>query len=292
MNQHGLSGIPASDSDALSPETVTTSKGNSVQIIKCYPEGKLKAFVISFDDGTSVSDAKVIAILNEYDVKGTFFINSMHPQSQGALHEPEIYKGHEVASHGAHHQGFNHLSLMEAEKEVVTDQQILGDLFHCRVEGFAYPYGAVPKTEVQQQEIIKMLASIGIRYARWTQGGNFLPPDQFLVWKPTGGLDSGLARKFINMPATNHILLLTEWGHSRDLEKGDGWERIEKICKMLSDSKAIWFATYMEISNYVEALRSVKIEGKKVKNASSVTVWFRVGDKVLSLKPGKQFVVK
>ena len=249
----------------------------------------MKACGLSFDDGTLPSDTKMIAILNKYGLKATFFINSEHPQSQQALQNPAVYQGHEIASHGAHHQGLDHLSLEEAKKEITTDQQILGKTFHCKVQGFAYPYGAVPKTEEKRKELEDMLASIGIRYARWTNGGSFQPPDRFLAWKPNSGIDPNAVQHLIDMPIQDRILLLTAWGHSRDLEKDQGWEKADRLGKLLADSRAtIWTATYLEIANYINALRAVKISNGEIENPSAdTTVWLRVNDRIIPIKPGQ-----
>ncbi len=277
--------------DPLAPSTLTGTDGKSVLAVKCYPNGRMKGYCMSFDDGTLVTDAKIIAILNKYGLKATFFINSQHPQSQDALKNPTVYEGHEIASHGAHHQGLDHLSLEEAKREVTTDQQILGDIFHCQVQGFAYPYGAVPKTGDKRKELEDMLASLGIRYARWTNGGSLQPPDRFMTWKPGGGIDANAAGHYVKMPVQDHILLLTAWGHSRDLEKDKGWEKADMLCQLLADSQSlVWMGTYLEITKYVEALRAVKIENGEIYNPSSdTTIWVRLGGKSISIKSGEHW---
>ena len=42
-----------------------------MKIEKRYPEGKTKAFNITYDDGVT-QDVAVIAMLNPYGIKGTF----------------------------------------------------------------------------------------------------------------------------------------------------------------------------------------------------------------------------
>ena len=44
-------------------------------IRSCYPQGKIKAFTLSYDDG-NVADRKLVGMFNKYGLKGTFHLNS------------------------------------------------------------------------------------------------------------------------------------------------------------------------------------------------------------------------
>ena len=76
----------------------------------CFPGGKTKALTFSYDDGEK-QDIRLIQLFNKYGLKGTFNLNSglmarseKMPSSKVALEKiKEIYDGHEVAVHAAHH---------------------------------------------------------------------------------------------------------------------------------------------------------------------------------------------
>ena len=44
-------------------------------IKRCYPQGKTKAFNITYDDGI-LQDVRFVALMNKYGLKGTFNLNS------------------------------------------------------------------------------------------------------------------------------------------------------------------------------------------------------------------------
>ena len=90
-----------------------------MKYFKCYPDFKFKAVTFSFDDGT-YHDIEMIEIMNKFNLKGTFNLNSklMYPNSKFVMsnwincyrldrHQiNEIYKGHEIASHTSTHTDF------------------------------------------------------------------------------------------------------------------------------------------------------------------------------------------
>ena len=83
--------------------------------------------------------------------------------------------------------------------------------------------------------------------------------------------------------------LLYIWGHAYEFDNNDNWERIEEICQKLSGKDDVWYATNMEIYEYVEAYHSLvySADEKKVYNPSLHTVWFNVDG-----RDGKTYVIK
>ena len=83
---------------------------------RLYPEGKAKAFVLTYDDGIQ-QDVRFVKMLNRYGLKGTFNLNSGLMKSGFAWTHPcgmeirrlteavaaGLYDGHEVASHTLTH---------------------------------------------------------------------------------------------------------------------------------------------------------------------------------------------
>ena len=85
-------------------------------IRKLFPQGKPKAFNVTYDDGV-MQDIRFVELLNRYRLKGTFNLNSALMETQFQwIHEsgrvirrlpPEVaatlYEGHEIASHTLSH---------------------------------------------------------------------------------------------------------------------------------------------------------------------------------------------
>mgnify|MGYP002625720830 CR=1 FL=1 len=71
-------------------------------IYTCFPGGKHKALTMSYDDGRP-EDRRLVALFNEYGIKGTFNLNGMLTRDGRILPEEmeTLYKGHEVACHTA-----------------------------------------------------------------------------------------------------------------------------------------------------------------------------------------------
>ena len=65
------------------------------------------------------------------------------------------------------------------------------------------------------------------------------------------------------------------WGHSYEYRTEGDWERMEKLCAMLSKRDDVWYATNIEIYDYVEAYRSLcySVDLNSVYNPSGIDVW-------------------
>nr|MBQ4320590.1 polysaccharide deacetylase [Clostridia bacterium] len=65
------------------------------------------------------------------------------------------------------------------------------------------------------------------------------------------------------------------WGHAYEFPKDDNWGMIEEFCREVSTIEDAWFATNIEIYDYVTALDRLEfsVDGKAVHNPSAVSVW-------------------
>ena len=90
-----------------------------------------KYFTMSYDDAHP-NDRRFVEILNYYGIKCTFNINScmlpqhFNPEDRVSYDEMrELYKGHEVAAHGAHHGRYNLMSKEEILKMINFSQEYI-----------------------------------------------------------------------------------------------------------------------------------------------------------------------
>ena len=111
-------------------------------IKKLYPKGKSKAFNITYDDGV-LQDIRFVELLNKYNIKGTFNLNSQlmeqqfswtHPNGMQVTRLPkdvvvELYKGHEVASHTLTHPYMDSMVYGEIMRQLWHDKRNLQQLF-------------------------------------------------------------------------------------------------------------------------------------------------------------------
>ncbi len=216
-----------------------------------------KAFALSYDDGV-YQDVRLVKILNQYGLKCTFNLNSglMNPpyvwESDGVRIErmppemlPELYRGHEIASHTVSHLDLTQLSDGELFSEVIDDRHALEALFGQSVRGFAYPYGNTGKR-------VKFLLNMcGIDYARGVKSTySFELPEDMLDIAPTCRHKEDeifdLARQFIEwQPDSPKLFLL--WGHSYEFDMQRGWERFERFCELMAGHDDIFYGTCGEV---------------------------------------------
>ena len=273
--------LAASAGDSLDPVLQSLPGGGSVRIVKCYPQGKMRASCQSFDDGTLGSDWPVLDALRQRGIPATFFLNSLHPQSQDALKFPQRYAGFEIASHGANHKGLAGMSDEQVRGEIESDQRVLGQAFGQVIDGFAYPYGAVPKEEAELVKLENQLRGFKLLYARGVGvTRDFAPPADFIRWQPNCGLLDRMD-KFLAVPADDTVRVRMCFTHSIDFARGQvsfaAW--LHQLDQLQADP-TIWSATLRDCARYVVALRALDVTGAGLQNNTPTAVWLRVDGKL------------
>ncbi len=224
--------------------------------------GKLKALTFSFDDGVT-QDRRLVELFNKYSLPCTFNINSDLLGKPGEVkvkgvsvshnkvsHDEiaALYAGHEVAVHTLTHP---RLPGIEDEEEIVRqvdlDRVQLQRLSGQTVIGMAYPCGGVNNDD-RVAEIIGRRTPI--RYARTiTSTHSFAPQTNLLRFNPTVHAIEDevfpLAEQFIRLQPDSPQLFYI-WGHSYEFDVDDGWQRMEELCRMLSNRDDIAYLTNKE----------------------------------------------
>jgi peptidoglycan/xylan/chitin deacetylase (PgdA/CDA1 family) len=202
----------------------------------------------------------------------------------------DIYAGHEIASHAYSHPHLEKMPLKLQYDEVIKDREAIEPVWGEIIRGFAYPFGTF------SDDTKLALKTAGIVYARTVNSAinSFAPPNDFLEWNPTThhNESADAIRRFIyNVEKAPWRAggLLYIWGHSYEFDKNDNWEHIENICKKLAFSDEIWYATNIEIYDYVEAYKRLRYSanGRKVYNPTLYTIWLDVDSKLYTINPGE-----
>ena len=201
-----------------------------------------KALTFSYDDGIE-QDRKLVEIFNRYGMKATFNLNTgiQSPESNFEIEGvhinrmkqdglAELYKGHEIATHGLTHAAPTDMTKEELDKEFITDMKNIERIYGTYPVGMAYAYGCVNDT------VAKYLKSIGIKYGRTVESSHSF--DEMLF---------ELAEKFIKAePKEDEPMLFYVWGHSYEFDVNNNWDRIEKFCKMMAGRDDIFYGTNRE----------------------------------------------
>lgn len=262
----------------------------------CYPNGKTKAFTISYDDGV-LDDIKLLSFMEECNIKGTFHLNSKtlgrtkravidgYDTDVSTIQVKDVacyYQKQEVACHTLDHFDLTKLQPDEIEYQVKKDKENLEQFIQKPVIGFSYPFGSY------NQQVKMELKKIGIQYARTVNSTHsFCIPDDFLEWNPTCHHNdvnlNVLLEEFLNKQVEDGKLqLFYLWGHSYEFQQKKNWNVIEEIfCKVHKHESEIWFATNGDIFNYIAAYKELLYDEKQnqVQNKSNIDLWVCIDDK-------------
>ena len=217
-----------------------------------------KALTFSYDDGIE-QDRKLVEIFNKYGMKATFNLNTgiQTPESNFEIEGvyinrmkqeglEELYRGHEIATHGLTHAAPTGMTKEQLDKEFLTDMSNIERIYGTYPVGMAYAYGCV------DDEVVKYLKSIGIKYGSTVEASHsFEIPKEPLKLKATCHHDDDmlfeLAEKFLKAePKENEQMLFYVWGHSYEFDVNNNWDRIEEFCKMMSGKADIFYGTNRE----------------------------------------------
>lgn len=272
------------------------------QMYMRFPGGKKKALTLSYDDGVE-QDIRLIGIMQKCGLKGTFNLNSGLYAPEGTVYPAgQIHRrmtgdqtlglyresGMEVAAHGLTHLHMEKLSPARCMYEVMKDRENLEEQFSTIVRGMAYPYGTY------NDRVVEILRDAGIVYCRTVAATeNFDIPADWLRLAATCHHGDPklmeLARRFVMTSPAGDPWLFYLWGHSYEFEMNDNWNVIEEFAAYVGGREDIWYATNIEVHDYVEAYRSMAVsaDGRRVYNPSAYPLYYEKDGKTASLAPGE-----
>ena len=275
-----------------------------------FPEGKVKAVTFSYDDGCS-QDLRTAEVFDHYGLKGTFNINSANVIREKGLTAREIQehildKGHEVAVHGQLHRAPGVVRAVEGIRDILCCRLELEEMFGEIIRGLAYPDSGIGRfvNGASYEKIRAYLQELDIVYARTARGDNnrYALPEDWYCWMPTAHHDNpqvlDWAKEFVELTLPVHgsrksPRLFYVWGHSFEFDRNDNWEQLTRLCEALAGRDDIWYATNMEICQYVMAYERLvySADGLRVYNPSVQTVWFEVDGTPYRVDPGQTLTV-
>lgn len=272
-------------------------------------DGKSKVLTFSYDDGV-VQDLRLGEIFDKHGLKGTFNINSgiyceedkERDKHHGRLKKSELKRffensEHEVAVHAVTHPFLEKLSGEQIVAEVLMDRiNIEKEIGHI-TRGMAYPFGTY------NDEVVDCIAKCGICYARTTKTTEkFSFPDNWLTLHPTCHHKNPklmeLAKKFVETESRyanrGDNWLFYVWGHAYEFDDNDNWNIIEEFAEYVGGRNDIWYATNIEIYDYVQAYNRLvtSADGKTVYNPSCIDVWFCLDKITYKIAPGETLHIK
>lgn len=275
-----------------------------------FPDGKTKAVTLSYDDGT-INDITLAKTLTDYGMKATFNLNGRAFRKEGYLKKEDVEKyilskGHEVAIHGYYHRGQGMIRPIEGIRDILDCRLEMEKEYGRIIRGMAYPDMGVDlfTTPFTYEDVKAYLKSLDIAYARvWGHDNNaFMLPHDWHCWKPSFHHDNPNAQSYIdeflslNPDGKNSLMsryprLLFMWGHG--VEFANNWGVLEGICKKLSGKSDVWYATNIEIYDYVEAYNSLIYSADEtiIYNPTLYDVFFDADGKTYCVESGKTITI-
>lgn len=270
-------------------------------IRKLYPYGKKKAFNVTYDDGV-VQDIRFVKLLNQYQLKGTFNLNSLLLENEFEwTHESgcvvkrlktddvrTLYVGHEIASHTLTHPYMHTLTKEEILHELSKDKDNLERIFCKEIKGFAVPFD-------YYSELIEMcVKECGFEYARISEESySFSPQNDFYKWRATifhcDDKLKDIVQQFIE--TDDELAFFQIVGHTYDLDVEDKWNMIESVFEVVSKQNDILPMTTIEIIDYLKAMNKAEITNKYIQNNSDISLWFSINNIICEVKSNEKFML-
>nr|WP_296441997.1 polysaccharide deacetylase family protein [uncultured Acetatifactor sp.] len=260
------------------------------EIFMRFPKGKSKALTLSYDDGVE-QDVRLMEIMDQYGLKGTFNLNSglFAPEGtvypEGTIHRrltdkqvSEVYTGcgHEIAVHGLTHPFLEKLQEHTAMWELLKDRENLENKFHTLVRGMAYPFGTYSDATVE------CLKKAGLVYGRTVVSTrSFDMPTDWLRLETTCHHNDpelmNLAKKFVEETPQRGSWMFYLWGHSYEFEEKDNWNILEEFAAFVGGHDDIWYATNIQIYDYVQAFGRLEFsaDGNRIYNPTATELYFQ-----------------
>ncbi|KRG16557.1 polysaccharide deacetylase family protein [Lederbergia galactosidilytica] len=260
------------------------------QITMSFPHGKHKVLTMSYDDGKA-ADRKLVEVFNRNGIKGTFHLNSglLGKGDRIGLEEIKaVYAGHEVSAHTVTHPTIARSPKEALLEEILEDRKDLENIVGYTVRGLSYPNGSY------NQYIKELLPYLGIEYARTVHStGHYSMPDDFLEWHPTCHHNQDLLKRgenFIQLHKQQYLYMMYVWGHSYEFDNDHNWDIIETFCQTVGRQTDIWYATNIEIVDYLNAFHQLKFSANSqfVYNPSAISIWLNVDGDIVEVKGGSQ----
>ena len=267
-----------------------------------FPGGKAKAFTMSYDDGVE-QDIRLIEIMRKNGVKGTFNIGAglFAPEGtvypKGQVHRrmtldqcKKAYAGDdiEVAIHGYTHPFLESLPTPTAVLEIIEDRKGLEDAFGTIIRGMAYPFGTY------SDDVCDILRLCGVAYSRNVEARlNFDIPKDWLRLGSTCHHNHPalieLSEKFVSGKVDRDPWLFYLWGHAYEFEGNDNWHVIEEFLSKVGGRDDIWYATNIEIYDYVKASEQLvySADGSIVHNPTSLDICLEIDGSIRCLRKGE-----
>ena len=263
-----------------------------------FPGGAKRCVTFSYDDAR-IEDKRLVELFNKYNLKSTFHINGNNWQHRfdflardnAQFVDPseykELYTGHEISCHLEHHPFIKKIPRESLISEIYMNRRYLEEICGYPIRGMSNPFGSTT------EEAIDIFKACGMEYARNVASINSFPlPWDFMNWCPTCHHDDAMSYidSFFENDFFPEMKLFYIWGHSYEINTEEKWSYMENLCSSLANKDDTWYATNIEIVDYLNAMKRLKftLDLSQVYNPSAISVWISVNGNPVEIKSGER----
>ena len=133
-------------------------------------EAEISGYVyLTFDDGPSENTTQILDILDEYNVKATFFVCGKDDEDSIALYKEIVDRGNTLGMHSYSH---NYSTLYSSLKAFKSDYEKLHSLLEeatgLDIKLYRFPGGSSNQvSNIDMEDCIKWFNKIGVTYYDW-----------------------------------------------------------------------------------------------------------------------------
>lgn len=257
-----------------------------------YKDDKQCAVSYTFDDGLQEHYTLVYPKLEEYGLKGTFWVcGKIIEDNEAALGKPRMTweqmkemadKGHEISNHGWSHLVLRDKTTDQVREEIHKNDSIIFAKIGKRPMTFCYPGNFVDEQAVEMASA----GRVGTRLQQYSIGGEKAKstPEKLDKW-----LEQLLVSGGWGVGMTHGIT----YGYDFFADPSILWKHFEKV-KSKEDS--IWVDTFEEVATYVKEWKNTRLDICKGESEWIVTPSLSLDSRlfnhpltlVLNLNPGKE----
>lgn len=130
---------------------------------------KRKKVYLTFDDGPSENTAKVLEILEKYDVKGTFFVIGREDKKSLKTYKDIVKKGHTIGLHSYTHRYKEiYANLSAFKKDFKRISKLIQKTTGVKSSYYRFPGGTSNSVSPTDMRVfVNYFNKIGIRYYDW-----------------------------------------------------------------------------------------------------------------------------
>ena len=189
------------DSDRLVSSVATAAEeaeGAEEAVVNAMAEEEdgVRKVYLTFDDGPSSNTDRILDILDEYDVKATFFVVGREEEKYRPLYNRIVQEGHTLGMHSYSHK-YNEIyqSVDSYAEDLCKLQEFLYDMTGVRCRYCRFPGGSSNSvSNVDMHDLIGYLDERNMVYFDWNvssgdAASGYISPEE-IVANCTGNLES------------------------------------------------------------------------------------------------------